>query len=225
MNVNDFTHRNAPVTFEELVFANEDDGNDLSAFAHRHRFDHMLLYGPNGSAKSATAAVIVAVRQQLIAAPNVMLERYGARDLNGNLEPVLNSVGLLLSPAFGGDDEPYVIIEEVDQMTTNSQYDLRMLMDTLKCGKLIMTTNNFEGVDRGIRDRSEKFELLHPTPQQWLPRARQILANEGVVVSDPKLLGVLKKAGTSASHPTVRDMMRALAELTVALGGNASTRR
>jgi replication-associated recombination protein RarA len=225
MSLNDFYSRNKPSSFDDLVFANEADANDLSAFASRKRFDHLLFYGPNGSAKSATATIIVTARQHAVSAPNMMVERFSARDLNGNIEPIMNSMGLLLCPVFGGDNEPYVIIEEVDQMNTNSQYDLRMLMDTMNCGKLIMTTNNLEGVDRGIRDRSEKYELLHPTPEQWLPRARTILANEGAGMTDRKLLSVLRSAGSTASAPTIRDMMRALAELTVALGGNTSARR
>lgn len=221
MNADDFYGRNRPKNFSELVFASDADRDDLHTYADRRRYDHLLLFGPNGSAKSTTAAILVEERQRAINAPNIMVERFSARDLNGNLEPIMDHVGILLSPGFVGDDEPYVIIEEVDQMTTNNQYDLRMLMDTMRVGKLIMTTNNINDVDKGVRDRSEKFELLHPSPAQWLGRAKSILASEGHSVADDKLLDVLSTASRANATPTIRDMMRILSELSVALGGNA----
>lgn len=225
MHATDFEGRHFPSSFSQLVFANDDDLNDLHAFAQRRRYGHLILYGPNGSAKSTTAELIVRERQRLISAPNIMVERFSARELNSNLDPIISRVGMLVSPCFVGDDEPYVIIEEVDQMTTNTQYDLRMLMDTLSVGKVIMTTNNFENIDRGIRDRSEKFELLHPSPQQWLSRARAIMTSEGCTVTDTQIVAVLSAASHAGGNPTIREMMRALDEMAVALKRSSGTRK
>lgn len=224
MTASDFERRHFPSSFGQLVFSNPTDFDDLKTYAERRRYGHLLFYGPNGSAKSTTAELIVRERQGLVPAANILVERFGARELNSNLDPIISRISLLVSPFFVGDERPYVIIEEVDQMTTNTQYDLRMLMDTLTVGKVIMTTNNFEGVDRGIRDRSEKFELLHPSPQQWLPRAQSIMAAEGFTVSDTALLSVLSAASHGGGNPTIREMMRALDELSVALRGTAGTR-
>lgn len=217
MNTSDFYRRNMPSTFADLVFANDLDREDLGTYVARRRYDHMIFYGPNGAAKTTTAVILIEERQRAINAPNIMVELFSGRDLNGNIDAIMDRMDTLICPAFVGDNQPYVIIDEVDQMTVTSQYDLRMLMDRMPVGKLIMTTNNYNTLDKGVRDRSAAFELLHPTPEQWLPRAQAIIAAEGFHVSDVKLLKGLSTASRTGDLPTLRDMMRFLAELTASL--------
>lgn len=217
MDYPDFNKRHAPVHFSDLVFATPTDHEDLFAFADRRRYDHLILYGPNGSAKSTTAAMIVTERQRAISAPNIMIERFNGGELNGKLDPILSRIAFLMSPSFGGDPAPYVIIEEAQRINENTAIDLRGFMDDMPVGKLIMTTNSYNTLDKGVRDRSEAFELLHPTSEQWLPRARAIMDQEGLHVSDGKLLKGLSTASRTEDIPTLRDMMRFLAELTASL--------
>ena len=223
--LNAFISRHAPTTFSQLVLQDSLVQSALALHAKRHRYDNILLYGPFGSAKSTTARVIIQERQRLIGSGSTNIVRYSGRELKGEFqEKVENDVGIICNTTFGGDPEPYILIDEVDQMTQNAQYDLRNLMDTLPVGKFIMTTNNFSAVDGGVRDRSECFEILHPAPHQWLARATQILAAEGFTTTPAALLQTLSTASHTGAPPTMREVMRALNTIVISLqAGNGAS--
>ena len=220
-----FEARHEPTSFSQLVFANKTDFDDLKFYADRRRYGHLFFYGPNGSGKTAAAQMIVSERQRLISAPNIMVESFNGGDRDLNLNSIISRFDVLVSPCIGGDDEPYIIIDEVHKLTKNSQSHLQYLMDTMVVGKFILTSNDFDKVDLGIRDRSNKFEILYPSHEQWLPRARAIMIAEGFNVSDAELIDVLSKASHSGGNPTIREMLGSLDELSVTWKGNAGSRK
>ena len=216
--LNVFTNRHAPTTFSQLVFQDPLVQAALALYTNRSRYDNILLYGPFGSAKSTTAHVIIEDRQNLNGSISINVVRYSGRELKGEFkQKIENDIGLISNPTFGGNLEPYILIDEVDQMTQNAQYDLRELMDTLPIGKFIMTSNNFHDVDGGVRDRSECFEILHPAPGQWLARATEIIRNDGFKVTNTALLHTLSTASHTGAPPTMREVMRALNTLVISL--------
>jgi len=216
--LNVFINRHAPTTFSQLVLQDALVQSALALYAKRRRYDNILLYGPFGSAKSTTARLIIEERQRLIGSVSTNVVRYSGRELKGEFkEKVENDIAMICNITFGGDPEPFILIDEVDQMTQNAQYDLRDLMDTLPIGKFVMTTNNFSGVDGGVRDRSECFEILHPAPVQWLARATEIVNNEGFKTTNDTLLQMISTSSHNGAPPTVREVMRALNTLVISL--------
>lgn len=206
----DFCNRHAPKLFAELTFADAYVAQQLQSYAQRKNYDHILLYGPFGSAKTRTARVIIAERQKALGISNVMIEAYEAAYLKGNLDRIENSVDLILACQQQEDLQPYVLIEEVNELNKTDQLKLRSIINTLPIGKLIMTTNHINCVDAGLISRCDKVEVLLPTPQQFLIRAKQIFAAEGVTDDDALLITVMQAASTNSDQPDMRDIMRVL---------------
>jgi hypothetical protein len=209
-NYDAFCKKHEAGSFGELVFNDPHVEQYLRAYAGRRNYDNVLLYGPYGSAKSSTAKVIIEERQRVLGINNVMVEHYEALDIRGKLHLIESSVNLILGCQHMADMEPYVLIDEVDHLTPMDQLDLRAIINTLPVGKLILTTNNFGKLDGGLISRCDPVEVLLPTPEQFVPRAHQMLAAEGVADSSQNLLSVMSNASLTNEPPSMRDIMRAL---------------
>lgn len=61
----------------------------------------------------------------------------------------------------------------------------------------ILTTNNISQLDKGVKDRCVLVEMNAATDAEYLPLARRIAADEGVVLSDAQLLGAIAGNGGS----------------------------
>lgn len=217
-NLDQFIERHSPKTFSELVFADPIVKSHISQYVKAQRYGNIILYGPYGSAKSTTGRIIIEERQRFLGISSPLFYRFGGRTLvKGFEKEIENTFNMMLNSTFGGGEQPYILIDEVDQIKGELPYDLRELIDTLPSCKFIMTTNNLDDVDGGIRDRSELFEILHPSPQQWLDRALDIVAAEGCAVTKPQLLHVLTSAQSRGPCASMREILRELDRLVVSL--------
>ena len=64
-----------------------------------------------------------------------------------------------------------------------------------------MTTNNFQDVEVGVRDRCHCIPFNAAPPYRWLPICRKILSDEGIVnVTDQTLLKVIQSGNGSARN-------------------------
>jgi len=208
--LDDFRKRHTPELFAELTFADTLVEQHLHSYAQRRNYDHVLLHGPYGSAKTSTARVIIAERQKVLGIGNVMIEAYEAGDIKGKLHLIANSVSLILSCQHQADLQPYVLIEEVDQLSPNDQNELRSIINTLPIGKLILTTNKLGSLDGGLVSRCDAVEVLLPTPQQFVPRAQHMVTAEGLSDTEANLLAVMQSASLSSGQPSMRDIIRVL---------------
>lgn len=104
---------------------------------------------------------------------------------------------------------PYIVIEEVDEMTKGLHKTLRGLMDqTEKYGKFILTTNNCHLLEDPLVDRCDAIELLAPSVDNVLPKAYSILKAEGIGYDERQLIALL-----SAGDGSIRRMLRNLEDL------------
>lgn len=204
-----FEERHRPQRFSELVFANPLVAQHLEYYAQYQVHGNLLLYGPYGTAKSSTALMIV--RERLIACGMLQhhVAKAHAQDLKGKVWTLEANIETLLF-VNNADPHPYVIIDEIDQLSAKEQWQLRALLDKYAAVKIIATTNNLSDVDGGIRSRCDCLHVGMPQPQDWLSRAQQILALEGVQVNSQALLAVLN------TTTDARDVMRALERLVLA---------
>jgi DNA polymerase III gamma/tau subunit len=72
-----------------------------------------------------------------------------------------------------------------------------------------MTTNNFQDVEVGVRNRCHCIPFNAAPPARWLPICRQILDDEGILnVTDQTLLKVIQSGNGSA-----RDILDAVVSI------------
>ena len=213
----DFLKKHEPHYFKQLVFPDDLVQDELKAYAERENFDNILLYGPIGSAKSTAARVISEESQRAAGVTNIMVSCYEAKHLKSKTQQILNSISLVMSMQQELDLQPYVIIEEVDQLNSTEQLELRAELNTRVMGKLIMTTNNLMNIDRALQSRCDCIEVVVPTTEQFLMQAHAILAVDGVKDTDANLLQLMQTASLTSNVADMRDIMRALHKRVVRL--------
>lgn len=211
-----FARRHAPTTFHDLVFADPAVRQRLALYAGNHLHGSVILHGPYGTAKSATALAIVHDRRALHGDTGPYVHHYLGAALGSSLGAVLGSLNLMLMG--DNDPRPYIVIDEADQLSRTQQHALRHLLDTTPDLRLMMTTNAISAIDGGLQSRCECVPMLPPQPADWLPRARNILAAEGIVLPNAALLQLL------AVTTDARSVMRELEALVVqhAMGANVA---
>lgn len=202
-----FEQRHRPSSFDDLIFADPIIQSGLRRYAERQKYGCILLYGSFGTAKSTTAEIIIKERHKRLGLEKSYIERFSAINLKGpNLKQLESALGLMIA-SNGHDQEPYVIIDEIDLLSNTKQVELRHLIDTLAVGKFIMTTNDYSKVDKGVQNRSDCFSLSPPKSQHMLQRAEAILRAENVSLPRDIVLRMLQNADD------MREMLRELENL------------
>ena len=203
-----FEDKHKPQRFTDLVFAHDAVRQQLKFYAQYEKHGNLLLHGPYGTAKSVTARVIVQERLIACGIPDGNQALVHALAIKSNVKQVEDHINLLLTTNWA-DRHPYLVVDEIDQLTAVEQKQLRAVLDTYTVVKLIGTTNHLHDVDGGLRSRSDCVSVMPPAAQDWLSRAQQMLAAENVVVADAALLAVL---GLSQD---ARELMRKLEEIVI----------
>jgi DNA polymerase III delta prime subunit len=197
-----FIDKYRPTSVSETVFNDAATHKRVEQYATGKRAGNIILQGPKGTTKSTTARIIC---EEL--ARNVdcgyPVPVYQASGLTlENMDKIWNDWSWQRSQ---GMENPYVIIEEVDQLTAKAQHKLRSMLDEASVGKAIMTTNNIHAVDVPLVDRCDEIEMPLANTDMWFDRARTILDAEGVECSNEQLQALLKTCNGS-----IRDLMNAL---------------
>ena len=210
-----FADRHAPKTFADLVFQDPNAHQRLALYASGDLHNSLILHGPYGTAKSTTALTIVADRRLRAGCSGSYVHHLCAGDLGNSLKLVLNSVAIML--ATEPDPFPYVIVDEIDQLSKQAQLQLRHHLSTLKDLRLIMTTNDIARVDGGVQSRCDCIQLLPPSSSDWAPRVQAILASEGIHLP-------LANVVTLISGVTdIRSILRRLEVLVIKQGTQATS--
>jgi len=196
--------RYAPTTINEFVFEDPNVELALKGYANGQRTGRILLHGTYGAGKSTLARLIAKAGLHRVANPNNP-EVINGIDYGASSEDLMISAWSWARTA--GVDYPYVIIEDVDHLKAK-QAKLRNLLDKPTSFGVILTTNEFDRVDRGLANRCQRYGIRIPTPMQWAPRAQSIMANEGVPISLSQAHSLLVASGGS-----IRDYGDALEDL------------
>lgn len=102
--------------------------------------------------------------------------------------------------SFNASGRHYYIFDEVDNLSKAAQAGLKTTLNSAR-GAFILTTNNISQLDRGVKDRCLLVEMNAATDAEYLPLARRITADEGVVLNDTQLLAAI--AGNGGSFRSV----------------------
>jgi DNA polymerase III delta prime subunit len=202
-----FEKKYAPTTFEDLIFPDSNTRQRLWEYGNNKRHGSLIFHGPYGTAKTTTAKLLEKMRagDAVYGGPDF----YRACDLEANsFERIPNVRGV---QTMAGVEVPLTIVDEVDKVEEKIQYQLRWELDLHGDeGCFIFTTNQIYRVDPGLVDRCDVIELPAANTDYWFERARWIMDQEQVKISDAKLKNLL-----STCDGSIRDLLRALEDASI----------
>jgi DNA polymerase III gamma/tau subunit len=94
----------------------------------------------------------------------------------------------------------YFVLDEVDCLSKDAMKILKSAMN-MPQSIYILTTNHFDLIDSGVRDRCYCIPFNAAPALNWLPFAKKVLKDEGINgISDTTLEKVLATANGSARN-------------------------
>jgi DNA polymerase III delta prime subunit len=122
--------------------------------------------------------------------------------------------------SFNASGLHYFIFDEVDSLSKTAQAGMKTTLNSPR-SVFILTTNNITQLDNGVKDRCVLIDMNAPPDSAFLPLARQIAADENVILSDAQLLTAI--AGNNGSFRSVIFQVLRLAKRTARQNVTAAT--
>jgi len=201
-----------PQSLQDYVYPSMQVKKVVDRYVRGNDLRPLILHGMNGVGKSCLARLL----------PSAMEGKYAsAQTVKGYETCELGDVKKLFDgpPMFyklfseAGQKRRYIVINEVN-LSYKAALAMRDIIDELQEQvQLIFTTNMFEQMDIGIRDRSTCLLVGTPDANAWLPRAEYILQQEGIEVQKAKLLQMLaSQLQVSGSNRKLLEYLQEFAE-------------
>jgi replication-associated recombination protein RarA len=215
MDIQNIEEYYAPKSVDDIVFASDADKELVTDIVSNARpfpafgKNGILLYGINGTGKSALAKLLPDAIEA-VKTGGAAFERF-LRIQNGNNGGAVIKQLQQQAELMPFASHHYFVLDEVDNLTDYSMPSLKSLMNMPKT-IFVMTTNNFSQIDVGVRSRCHCIPFNAAAPANWLPLARRMLTDAGIVtITDATLLGVIATGNGSA-----REILSAIVQLIVA---------
>ena len=155
----------------------------------------ILLYGTWGTGKTTMATMLPDAIEKGRTDEELTISADLIRCQQGfNGPQVIDFIAKILDKnSLNASGLHYIIIDEVDLLTKSAQESLKSAMNTSRC-IFILTTNYIAYLDRGLLDRCVLVEMNAAAINDYLPLAKNLVSDMGVVMSDDDLLPTISAA-------------------------------
>jgi len=188
----DTERKYSPAFIGDLIFPNAHVKSVITAYASGEVRRPLILCGRNGTGKSLIAKLLPKAIEGMEKVVTSYIKPY---ELNSDKEvDKLISRNKLFDTFFStnGQRYSYYIIEEMN-FRIGGHNSFRTAIDNYVGFDLtIITTNEIDQFDKGIRSRCEVLEVPACTPAVFLPHAKHIMEKEGIGIEDNVLLAALE---------------------------------
>lgn len=205
-----FEEQYSPRTFEDLT---ADSLRSLAvAYRQHNAMTPLLLHGVPGAGKTLFARLLA----------NNICDDIGSTDIqfiNCSMDNGIDTTRQTIDKFAScyrqnSRDISVLILDEADGFTRSAQDALKAEIDRYKESVLfIMTTNHLDKISDPLQDRCRVVRLDRPMPEELMPIATRILAQEGDAIADDKLLAVLQADGADRMGLSYRKMYQRLEQL------------
>lgn len=191
----DFETKYAPKTVDDIVYKSKNERLQIMDIVNGKvpfptTKNGILLYGISGTGKSALARLLPdAIEMNKTGnCSNYHYQRIGS---GNNGIKVVTQIEQQAAFIPVGSSYHYFVLDEVDLLKDDVMDSFKQAMN-LPQSIFILTTNKLSAIDKAVLSRCVRVECNAAPAEDWLPKVKQILSDNGVTRSDDDLLAAIK---------------------------------
>jgi DNA polymerase III delta prime subunit len=202
----DFDSKYEPKTLADIVFHSANARETVEGLVDgsfgfpSSGVNGILLYGVSGTGKSALAKILPNMIEQNNGGEIADVTYVNVAQGGDNGAAVIDKIKSQSELMVLGNAYHYFVLDEVDNLRTESMSSLKVAMNTGVSNSIfILTTNHFSKVNDAVANRCVVVEFNAAESADWLPKVRGILADYGVTgIKDELLLEMIEPCEGSA---------------------------
>ena len=196
-----------PKSLNDMVFNDTATEHRVRQYATGKRAGNIILNGPKGTGKTTAAKQIVQTIFDAHDNPNAVPEFHATQFVKvKDMESRIYGEWILQRAC--GVKNPYVIINEADQLSQEKLRHIRGMIDETEIGQFIFTTNNIHAFDEPLLDRCDDIEMPPIDIDAWRSKVYEWLADNKISV-DADIVERMLKTNTG----TIRDLKRIIEDI------------